>query len=484
MSILSSAEELYTLTALLLAALLAAIFCLIKDRGKLDAERRKFTTLERDHSILLERLQAMEDRIDRERKDFEGQKAEIKRAGELLLEEKEKRIQELLKELRDTRHGLNAALEQKQLTESELASLKAEGREKLQAAEEKITLLEEAEKRLTNQFENLANRIFEEKQQKFSRLSRDGIEALLDPMNRQLKDFRNRVENIYDSENRQRASLITEIKSLKDLNERIGKDAINLTMALKGSSKVRGNWGEVQLERILEGSGLKKGLEYETQPSLQDKNGRRFQPDVIIHLPENRDVVIDSKVSLVDYERFHAAEEEKERMKFAKAHIASLRSHIKGLSAKKYDELTGITSLDMVVMFVPLEPALHLGLEYEPGLFNEAFNSRILLAGPSTLMATLHTINNIWRHEYQNRNAVKIATEAGRLHDQFVLFVESLEDIGVQLERAQKSYITAHKRLGSGRGNLIRRVNNLKELGAKTRKELSEELADSGDENV
>ena len=339
-------------------------------------------------------------------------------------------------------------------------------------AQEKIALLEDSEKRLSREFENLANRIFEERQRAFSETSRTGIESVVTPMREQLTEFRRRVDAIYDSENRERASLRAEIQGLQNLNRKIGEEALNLTRALKGDSKVRGTWGEVQLERLLEDSGLTKGREYETQSSLLNEEGRRFQPDVIVHLPDRKDVIIDSKVSLVAYEQYFSQEDEGERQKHLKAHIQSLRNHIGGLGAKCYSELVGLNSLDMVIMFVPIEPALLLALEHDPGLFNEAFSRKILLVGPSTLMATLQIIHNIWRYELQNRNARTIAEEAGRLHDQFVSFVESLEKVGDQIRKAAESYETTHKRLVSGKGNLVARVANLQVLGAKARKSM------------
>jgi DNA recombination protein RmuC len=362
---------------------------------------------------------------------------------------------------------------------TEHAALLSKIAEERKAAEDKLRLLEQAEVKLSKEFENLANRIFEEKHEKFNTVSKSNIESLLTPMREQLTSFRNRVDHVYDQENKERASLRKEIQQLKSLNERIDADALNLTKALKGDSKMRGNWGEMQLERLLEESGLTKGREYDIQVSLQDETGRRLQPDVVIHLPEKKDVVIDSKVSLVAYEQYHAAATDEERQRQLRSHIAALRVHFTGLSAKNYDELIGVNSLDLVIMFVPIEPALLLAFEHEPNLFSEAFNRRILLVSPSTLMATLQIINNIWRYEHQNINAQQIATDAGNLHDQFVLFVDALEQVGVQLKKASESYETAHKRLTSGKGNLVGRTVKLQKLGAKTKKKLDSQLMEA-----
>ncbi len=363
------------------------------------------------------------------------------------------------------------------------ASLQTQAEEERKSSEDKIRLLEQAEKRLTQEFENLANRIFEEKHQKFSEVSKTSVETLLNPMREQLKDFRKRVDEVYDQENKERASLLTEIHLLKTLNERISADALNLTKALKGDSKTRGNWGEMQLERLLEESGLGKGREYEVQVSLKSEDGKRLQPDVVIHLPEKKDVIIDSKVSLVAYEKFCCSEDEDGRQYQIRQHVTALRTHFKSLSAKGYEDLIGVNSLDLVIMFVPVEPALLLAFEHEPTLFNEAFSFGILLVCPSTLMATLQIIHNIWRYEYQNRNALQIATEAGRLHDQFVLFVEALEKVGDQIKKSQEIYDIAHKRLTSGKGNLVGRTRKLQALGAKTKKNIDASLLEAAVED-
>jgi DNA recombination protein RmuC len=472
---LANAGFLPFVTIILAALLLMAMVLIARLKRDILKKGESLAALDRELVMLEERLQAARARLEDERRAFEEQKEEIRKSCQTISLEKDRRITALSEEVDRMEEQLQALLLERQKLESSLASLESSSREKLQAAEEKIALLEQAEKRLSIQFENLANRIFEEKHQKFHTLSKERLESLLEPVGRRFREFQARVEDIHEADTRERASLLTEITRLRELNQRMGQDAINLANALKGNSKARGNWGEIQLERILEESGLKKGREYETQANLRDEAGKRFRPDVIIHLPGGRDVVVDSKVSLVDYERFHSAENDREEARHAKAHVASMRSHIKELGAKKYDELVGINTLDMVIMFVPVEPALHLGLEHDPGMFNEAFNKGILLAGPSTLMAAIHTIHNIWQHEYRNRNVIRIAEEAGKLHDHFVLFMDALDDMGKHLDRAADSYRTARKRLAHGRGNLVGRVNKLRTLGARTRKQLKME---------
>jgi DNA recombination protein RmuC len=422
---------------------------------------------------------------DGERNLYEEMNRECARlkAGWSAQIEKTARLDELKEEATALKERVEALFREKGEREAELAALTSVLEQERKAAREKIVLLEQAESRLAKEFELLANRIFEEKHRKFDEASRTGIEGILKPVRDQLSEFRKKVEDVYDNENRDRASLRTEIQSLKSLNERIGADALNLTRALKGDSKVRGTWGEIQLERLLEESGLVKGREYHVQTGYRDEDGRRFNPDVVVHLPERKDVVIDSKVSLVDYERYSSSETDEERKNHLKSHIASIRAHVTGLNLKNYDELIGVNSLDIVIMFVPIEPALLLAFEHEPRLFNEAFSKKILLVSPSTLMSTLQIIHNIWRYEYQNMNARTIAVEAGKLHDQFVGFVESLEKIGDQIRKAGEIYDLAHKRLVSGRGNLVGRARNLKLLGAKTRKDLSGELLEASMDN-
>ena len=428
-------------------------------------------------------LAALQSQMDEEHKSTEERTRLQAKSETTARETAQAKIVELTTERDSARALLEALRQEKGTLDTDYATMISKLDEERKSAREKIALLEQAELRLAKEFENLANRIFEEKHQKFNEVSKIGVEALLTPMREQMSDFRKKVEDVYDNENKERASLRTEIQSLKSLNERIGVDALNLTKALKGDSKTRGTWGEIQLERLLEESGLAKGREYDVQASHRNEDGQRFQPDVVVHLPEKKDVVIDSKVSLVAYEQYYTAESDEERQRQIRAHTASLRTHFSGLSAKNYDELIGVNSLDMVIMFVPIEPALLLAFEHEPNLFSEAFNHRILLVSPSTLMATLQIIHNIWRYEYQNRNAQAIATEAGKLHDQFVSFVDALEKVGDQIKRAGESYDTAHKRLTSGKGNLVGRTQKLRILGAKVKKSINSELIEIALEN-
>jgi DNA recombination protein RmuC len=347
---------------------------------------------------------------------------------------------------------------------------------RLEDEREKLALLQEAREQLKMEFQNVANKIFEDKSQKFTEQNRENIEGVLKPMREQLLDFKKKVEDVYDKESKDRVSLLNEIIHLKTLNERISEDAVNLTNALKGQSKTRGSWGEMILERVLEESGLQKGREYEVQTMYASEEGQRRHPDVIVHLPEGKDIVIDSKVSLTAYEKYCTAGTEETRDKRLKEHIISIRTHIKSLSEKRYEDLEGIRTLDFVLMFLPIEGAFWTAIESEQGLFNEAFDKNIMLVSPSTLLATLRIINNIWRYEDQNKNALIIAKKAGDLYDKFVGFIEALDDVGQKIDKARESYQTARNRLTDGRGNLIKRSEELRQLGVKAQKELPAEL--------
>ncbi len=347
--------------------------------------------------------------------------------------------------------------------------------------QEKLALLKDAKEQLTKDFENLANRIFNEKQEVFRRQSQSTMETTLSPLREQLGQFRKKVEDVYEKENLQRQSLLHEITHLKDLNKKMSEEAINLTRALKGDKKAQGNWGEVILERVLEDSGLRKGREYETQVKLADEDGKRRYPDVIVRLPDNRDIIIDAKVSLVDYERYCSADNDLERETALQAHVQAMRNHIRSLSTKDYAHLETIRSLDFVFIFVPIEAAFLTAIEFDQGMFREAYDKNIIIVSPTTLLATLRTVESIWRYEKQSKNAEEIARQAGALHDQVVLVVETLDELGKHLERAQGAYDQTVNRLSKGRGNLISRTVNLEKLGAKAKKVLPKTIVESAE---
>ncbi len=343
----------------------------------------------------------------------------------------------------------------------------------------RIESLNEAKEALTSQFKNLANEILEDKSKRFTEQNAASLDALLKPLQTKLTEFKEQVNTSYGNEARERFALKNEIERLANLNLRMSDETRSLTQALKGDSKVQGNWGELVLESILESSGLRKGEEYLVQDSHTQTDGSRLQPDVVVKLPEGRSLVVDSKVSITAYARHAQTSDPELAVQELAAHIQSLRQHIQGLSNKNYSSLYGIGSVDFVLMFVPIEPAFLLALKNAPNLYQEALAKNIVLVCPSTLMATLRTVAHLWRQDQQNRNALEIAKQCGTLYDKFVGFVEDLEKLGQRLEQAQTSYHDAFNKLKSGKGNLIRTAQKVRELGVKPSKNLSVPLIES-----
>ncbi|RXJ60177.1 DNA recombination protein RmuC [Candidatus Marinarcus aquaticus] len=337
---------------------------------------------------------------------------------------------------------------------------------------EKSRLIEESKESMQSEFENLVNKLFHENTQK----SNQNLNLMLKPLKEQLNSFTTRVNEVYNEETKQRSSLLTEIKNLKELNQKISQDAINLTKALKGENKTQGDWGEMILESILEQSGLRKDKEYTIQNSYTDDNNKRLRPDVILHLPENKDIIIDSKVSLNAYVQHVNAETKQEQEEAKKELERSFMAHIKGLSAKRYEDIKELRSLDFVLMFVPIEGAFLLAASQNGNLFKTAFDNNIMIVSPSTLFVTLRTIENIWKFEYQNENAQKIAEKAGNLYDKFVLFLESFQTVGKSIEKAQEAYDTSMNRLSSGKGNVVSKVEEFKQMGVKPNKQIGQNL--------
>jgi DNA recombination protein RmuC len=342
--------------------------------------------------------------------------------------------------------------------------------------------IEQLQQKFTTEFKNLANEILEDKSRKFTEQNKVNISEILNPLSEKIKNFEKKVDDVYLNDNKERAGLSEQIKMLHELNQQMSKDANNLTNALKGETKTQGNWGEYILERVLERSGLVKGQEYAVQESITDEEGKRLQPDVIIYLPESKCIIIDSKVSLVGYERYCSAEDEAIRQSALKEHILSIKKHIINLSSKNYQNLYGIASLDFVLLFMPIEPAFSLAVQNDMGLFNDAFERKIVIVSPSTLLATLLTIASIWRKEKQNKNAVEIAKQSGALYEKFQGMLTDLLEVGKKLHSVQDNYDEVIKKLSTGRGNLITSVEKIKKLGAKTTKSLPQGILDNADE--
>ena len=397
------------------------------------------------------------------------------------LASKDARLEQYDAELQASAVKLEELSQLRTALERDKSRLSAELQEQAKNADEKLQLLNEAKNTLQDQFGNLAHQIFEAKTKNFAEQSRANLDTILTPFKERITEFEKRVNEAYSLEGRERHSLVQELRRLQELNQKLGEDAENLTKALKGDTKTQGTWGEVILERILEESGLRKGVEYETQGGFRDAEGKLMKPDVIIHLPEEKDIVIDSKVSLVAYEKYVRSEDDTERDRAVRDHLLPINSHLKSLAAKKYDELPGVKSLDFVLMFIPIESAFMLAVEKDNAIFRKAFDQSIMIVSPSTLLVTLRTIQNIWRYEYQNKNALEIAERAGALYDKFVGFVTDLERIGDQIDHARKAYEGAHNKLVSGKGNLVSRANTLIELGVKSRKQLPESFLQNTD---
>lgn len=337
--------------------------------------------------------------------------------------------------------------------------------EKLQEQKQEFLKLNE---HFSTEFRNLANEILEEKTKKFTEQNKTNLDTLLKPLSEKIKDFEKKVEETYDKESKQRFHLSEEVRKLAELNKIISEEASNLTRALKADSKTQGNWGEMILESILEKSGLSKGREYHVQQTFKDEEGNDIRPDVIVEYPGQRYVVVDSKVSLSAFERYASATEEEEKAKALKEHLQSVRNHVNGLSQKAYQEIYGMKSLDFIMLFMPVEPAYMLAVQHDPELWNFAYNKRILIIGPTNLIAALKMISSLWQQEYQNRNAREIAKKSSDLLDKFYNLLKDLEDLGSKLRSTRSSYDEIVKKLSSGKGNLIKRAKDIEELGAKS----------------
>jgi len=389
-------------------------------------------------------------------------------------------VQELLNEKEEIVQDLEYELEQKELVKKDLQELQLQHavlntryEDEVHTSKEKLEILQNAKNELSKEFQNLSQRIFEEKSKQFSDTSKEQLELLLQPFREQIRNFSKEAREQFEVELKERHLLKNELATLKEMNQQLAQEALNLTKALKGENKTQGNWGEIVLAKILEQSGLREGVEYELQATRKSEEGKIYRPDVIIHMPQNRDIVVDSKVSLNAYERFVNAEDEALKKQYLKEHINSISRHIRELGEKRYEKLQGVHTLDFVLLFMPIEGAFLLALEYDGEFFKKAYEENILVVSPSTLLVTLRTIEHIWRVQKQEENAKRIAKEAEAMYDKLVGFVEEMHTMGRSLAKAQESYDTAMNRLSTGRGNIIKRAHNMKKLGLKPKKELS-----------
>jgi DNA recombination protein RmuC len=397
--------------------------------------------------------------------------SELEIRNKLLLEEKNSNlliINELKKNnslLNQEKHTIDLQLNQK---ESELKNV-------IEKLNENKAEVEKLQKTFKNEFKNLANEILEEKTLKFTEQNKENLKTILDPLQEKIQTFEKKVEDTHKESIDYNAALRQQIIGLKELNEQMSKEAVNLTKALKGDSKTQGNWGELVLEHVLEKSGLEKDREYFVQQSFTNDEGKRILPDVVIHLPNSKKMVIDSKVSLTAYEQYVNVDDETLKPALIKEHVNSLKRHIEQLSEKKYQDIYNIESPDFVLLFVPVEPAFAIALNSDNQLYNKAFEKNIVIVTPTTLLATLRTIDSMWNNEKQQRNAIDIAVQAGRLYDQFVNLTNDLIKVGNQLKTVQGSYDSTMVKL-TGKGNLIKKVENIKTLGIKSSKNFNDKL--------
>lgn len=443
-------------------------------RAQLDASARTGQTLEADLAAARARLVELENG----RATLNTQLGELQ-AGTRAQADDAERLQ---RELDDAQARLREATLRATGLNEQLIELQTRTDKERQGLQEQLRLLQDAKTALTDQFRNLANEILEEKSKRFAEQNQTNLGALLEPLKTQLTDFKGKVEEVYVQESKDRTALQEQVKHLMSLNRELSDDAKNLTLALKGSAKAQGNWGELILERVLEASGLRKGIEYVVQDTQQRDDGSRVIPDVVIQLPEDRKLVVDAKVSLVAYERHVSAGTDTERIAAQKAHLDSVRAHIRGLSDKRYHELYGLKSLDFVLAFVPIEPAFMLAVTNDSTLFNDAWERNVLLVSPSTLLFVVRTVAHLWRQEAQSRNAQEIARRGAELYDKLCGFVGDLEKVGERLNQAQGAFSDARSKLVSGKGNVIRQAEMLRELGVKPTKSLPARLADESED--
>ncbi|MCF6177518.1 MAG: DNA recombination protein RmuC [Victivallaceae bacterium] len=365
---------------------------------------------------------------------------------------------------------------------AQLRELETRLEEQQKQAEEKLKLLVEAKEQLAEQFKNLANDILDTNSKKFTEQNQIKLDAVMKPLGEKMKDFEKKVEDSYVKGAKERSSLVEQLKNLQSLNQQLSRGAENLTKALKGDSKLQGNWGEIVLERILEASGMQKGREYQTQESFSTEQGR-YQPDVIINLPDGKTVIIDAKVSLTAYERYCSAENSSPEQAVAlKEHLTSIKNHLKLLSGKNYQDLPELKSLDFVLMFIPIEPAFAIAVQADQELLFQASKQNITLVTASTLLATLRTIAYVWRQEDQQRNASEIARLAGEMYNKFEGFIADLDSVGNRISQLHRAYDAARNKLVDGRGNLVRTAGKIKDLGARTNKKLPDALIEAAED--
>jgi DNA recombination protein RmuC len=394
------------------------------------------------------------------------------------IEEKDKLLIEKEKAIASARAETGAGTQKIISLSAELSEAKANYTNLEQKLAGQKSELEELQSKFTKEFENLAAKILEDKSRRFTEQNKENLDTILNPLKEKIAEFEKKVSDVYVNETRERAALAEQLKNLNELNRQMSEEAVNLTRALKGDSRSQGTWGEFILESILEKSGLVKGREFFIQETVKNEEGSNLRPDVIVKMPDEKSMIVDSKVSLTAYEAFNAANDENEKKKYLSEHIGSIRRHIKGLSPKSYQNLYGINSLDFVLMFIPIEPAFSIAQQNDQSLFYDAFEKNIVIVTPTTLLVTLRTISSIWKQEKQTKNALEIAKKGGELYDKLSAFVEDLIKVGQRMDDTKKSYEEAMNKLADGKGNIVSRAQNLKLMGVKATKSIDQRIVD------
>jgi DNA recombination protein RmuC len=454
-------EFLFLLIGLILGFVIVFLFLKSKQNAGTDTSGldSKIIELDKDKLVLQTNLSNSEKENQRLTNELKSVKEQLSAE---LISEREKYLKEI-----------NAEKEKLSKADSRLA--KAE--QVFQSQEEKSTTLkselENINKKYTTEFENIANKILDEKSKKFTDQNKSNLEIILNPLKEKIKDFESKVEKAYKTESDERITLKAEIKNLIDLNKQVSEDANNLANALKGENKTQGNWGELILEKVLERSGLVKDQEYRLQFSTNNDEGKRIQPDAVIMLPDNKHIIVDSKVSLVAYEAYVNSANAEDSGTFIKEHLSSVRNHIKLLSDKNYQSSTDFNTPDFVLLFIPIESSFSIAVQADQELFNFAWDRKIVIVSPSTLLATLRTIASVWKQERQTKNAIEIAKQSGALYDKFVGFIEDMDKIGKSIDTSKIAYEGAINKLHKGSGNLVKRAQDIEKLGAKTTKQIS-----------
>jgi DNA recombination protein RmuC len=479
-------QELFIIIEVLSILLLAAVvFALFRSRSRVSVLTEQQCALEQELSMAKQQLQGAAAQVEHHKQMSESlwQKLQIQGQKLGLYAGQLEHLSELKARLNDREEQLNGSqqdLAKAQIENARLAEIVEQTGIKHQ---QQLILMEQNKKSLKQEFNQLAERIFEDKSKKFDDISLKGLGGLLDPLKVQLDSFRKRVDAVHGEQIQGQAGLRNELDNLRKLNQQITDEAANLTKALKGDKKLQGNFGEQHAELLLQQAGLRKDIEYQREPNFKDQDNQNRRPDFIINLPDGKHIIIDSKVSLNDYSRYFSADDEVQQQQAMMAHVGNIENHINSLSDKDYPKLKGMNAPDFVFMFMPIEPAFLMALEAKPELFNQAYERRIAIVTPTTLLPVLRTVASLWEVDKQNRSTELLAEQAGRVYDRLRVFVEKMEKLGLQLNTAQTTYDDAWRSLYSGRGNLVGQAERFRELGVRAKKPLPNSVTDHIDES-